>query len=151
MCTGFYWLFKWNMILTSSRQNNKLYGLSTFKSSTRYIFNSIFTIFLEIFCYLIPVLFQLFRFFTCEIFFSLIFTNWILLSSYSVDMEDFFFLDYPFIWFASITFCLQITIRTHNISSNSTGGTKYIKIHDSFLNQVYYSLLNAYVIKNREI
>lgn len=60
------------MILTSSRQN-KLYGLSIIESSTRYIFNSTFTIFLKIFCFIvsffvsIPVLFQLFRFFMCEI------------------------------------------------------------------------------------
>lgn len=145
----FYWLFKWNMILTSSRQN-KLYGLSIIESSTRYIFNSTFTIFLKIFCFIVSFLFRFpfyFNYFVSSCV-KLIFINWILSSFYSVDIED-FFLDYPFIWFA----WYYILSSDYNLYTyiNSTGGMKYTKFYDNFLNWIYYSLLNTYVIKNQKI
>lgn len=151
-CTRFYWLFKWNVILTSSCQNKELYGLSNLLRDI-FLILFLYSFFPRnfLFLYSIPVLFQLFLFSTCKILlFLLIFINWTLSSYYSVDTEDFFF--YIILSdLQGIISCLQITICTHNMSTNSTGGTKYTKTHDSFLNRFYYSLLNTYVIKNRKI
>lgn len=93
----------------------------------------------------IPVLFQLFRFFMCEINFHKLNFIELLLGRY----RRFFFLDYPFIWFAwYYILSLDYNLYTY---INSTGGMKYTKFYDNFLNWIYYSLLNTYVIKNQKI